>query len=103
LGRLLVARHVRQNDARLNRRVALKVLRHDHAAGPVWLERFDREARAISALNHPQICTLYIGRQDGIHFLVMEHCDSETLAHALATAHRQGIVHRLEQFRHRRM
>jgi serine/threonine protein kinase/Tol biopolymer transport system component len=103
-------------DTRLNRRVAIKVLGPDHAGDPVWRERFDREARAISALNHPHICTLYdIGHQDGIDFLVMEHCDGETLADrlarrpmrldevlrhaieladALATAHRQGIVHR---------
>ena len=103
-------------DTRLNRTVAVKILGEDHASDPVWRERFDREARAISALNHPHICTLYdVGHQDGIHFLVMEHCDGETLADrlarrpmrldevlrhaieiadALATAHRQRIVHR---------
>jgi eukaryotic-like serine/threonine-protein kinase len=103
-------------DTRLNRTVAVKILGEAHASDPAWRERFDREARAISALNHPHICTLYdVGHQDGIHFLVMEHCDGETLADrlarrpmrldevlrhaieiadALATAHRQRIVHR---------
>ena len=103
-------------DTRLNRTVAVKILGHDHAEDPIWRERLDREARAISALNHPHICMLYdVGHQDGIHFLVMEHCSGETLADrlarrpmrldevlrhateladALTTAHRQRIVHR---------
>jgi Tol biopolymer transport system component len=103
-------------DTRLDRTVALKILKHEHANDPVWRERFDREARAISALNHPHICALYdIGHQDGIDFLVMEHCSGETLAdrlarrplhldevlrygialaEALAAAHGHGIVHR---------
>jgi len=65
-------------DTRLDRSVAIKV------SAAQFSELFDREARAISALNHPHICTLYdIGRQDGVDFLVMEHLPGETLAHRL--------------------
>ena len=103
-------------DTRLDRTVAIKVLPADVASDPQFRERFDREARTISSLNHPHICTLHdIGSQNGIDFLVMEYLDGETLADrltkgalpyeqalqyaiqigdALATAHRAGITHR---------
>ena len=61
-------------DSRLNRKVALKILLEHLSDRAEPRERFEREARAVSSLNHPHICTLYdIGEQDGIHFLVMEH------------------------------
>src|SRR5215212_6098865 len=101
-------------DTRLDRSVAIKVL-PAHIADDVELRRrFEREARAISALNHPHICTLHdVGRQGGIDFLVMEYVAGETLAtrltkgplpiaqtvrfgiqiaDALDRAHRAGIV-----------
>ena len=106
----------RARDTRLDRTVAIKVLPSDVAAHPDVRQRFDREARAISSLNHPHICTLYdVGHQDGLAFLVMEYVDGETLGARLATgllaldqtlryaveiadaldkAHRHGIVHR---------
>jgi serine/threonine protein kinase len=106
----------RAKDTRLDRTVAIKVLPNHLSANPDAKERFDREARAISSLNHPRICTLYdIGHQDGIDFLVMEYLEEESLAErlkkgalslkeslkvgievceALEVAHRQGIVHR---------
>src|SRR5215203_5201522 len=73
------------NDTRLNRVVAIKVL-HGHMATDLQLrERFDREAKAISSLNHPHICALYdVGSQNGIDFLVMEYLDGETLADRIA-------------------
>src|SRR4051812_39898808 len=74
----------RARDTRLERTVALKVLPAHLAASPERRQRFEREARAISALNHPHICVLYdVGRQDGIDFLVMEHLDGQTLADRL--------------------
>ncbi|MBZ5557804.1 MAG: serine/threonine-protein kinase [Acidobacteriia bacterium] len=103
-------------DTRLDRTVAVKVLPASLAADPERRERFEREARAVSALNHPNICTLYdIGHQDGVDYLVMELIEGESLesrltkgplpldqvlrlgteiADALSKAHRQGIVHR---------
>src|SRR6188508_2123973 len=68
----------RAHDVRLDRDVAVKTIK-----GP-FTERFEREARAISSLNHPHICTLHdIGQQDGIDFLVMECLEGETLADRL--------------------
>jgi serine/threonine-protein kinase len=107
----------RARDTRLNRTVAIKVLVQDRAQDPGMRMRFEHEARAIAALNHPHICHLNdIGHQDGVDFLVMEHLEGETLAHrllrskalpledvvrhaieiaeALSEAHRHGIVHR---------
>jgi len=103
-------------DTRLNRTVAIKTLPEHLAKDPEHRERFKREARIISSLNHPNICTLYdVGTQDDIHYLVMEHIDGETLqrrlergplplAHALEyaiqivdaldKAHRRGVIHR---------
>src|ERR1700752_574299 len=63
----------RARDTRLDRDVAIKVLAGGASANPRQLDRLQREARAISRLNHPHICALYdVGQQDGITFLVME-------------------------------
>src|SRR5215467_4562410 len=72
-------------DTRLDRIVAVKVLAEAVASDPEFRERFEREARSISALNHPNICTLYdVGNQRGTDFLVMEYLEGETLAARLA-------------------
>jgi len=106
----------RARDVRLDRTVAVKVLASHLSSSPELKQRMEREARAISSLNHPHICHLYdIGSQDGTDYLVMEFLEGETLAErlrkgalplseilkigiavaeALAVAHRQGIVHR---------
>src|SRR5579859_4975851 len=106
----------RARDTRLGREVAIKVLPQHLSSNPDLKARFEREAKAISALNHPHICHLYdIGSQDGRDFLVMELLEGESLdkrlergllplkqaleagvqiAEALEKAHKSGIVHR---------
>ena len=106
----------RARDTRLGRDVAVKILPKEMSADPQRKQRFEREAKTISSLNHPNICTLHdIGSQDGVDYLVMECVEGETLAKrldrgslpleqvlkigaqiadALDKAHRAGIVHR---------
>src|SRR5512139_629846 len=72
-------------DTRLDRPVAIKVLPPDVIGDPERRARFEREARAIAALNHPHICTLHdVGREGEIDYLVMEYLEGETLAQRLA-------------------
>jgi serine/threonine protein kinase/Tol biopolymer transport system component len=106
----------RGRDTRIDRTVAIKVLPNHLAANPDLRQRLDREARAISSLNHPNICALYdVGHQNGTDYLIMEYLEGEPLstvlekgplptpellqiaiqlADALDKAHRQGLVHR---------
>jgi len=106
----------RAKDTRLDRSVAIKILPTQFSADPVRKQRFEREAKTISSLNHPHICVLYdVGHQDGTDYLVMECVEGETLAKrlekgplpleqvleygaqiadALDKAHRGGVVHR---------
>src|SRR5271165_6734570 len=103
-------------DTRLDRTVAIKILPGHLSDNSEAKQRFEREARAISSLNHPHICTLHdVGAQDGISYLVMEHVQGESLdarlkkgplplkqalecgiqiCDALEKAHRAGIIHR---------
>ena len=75
----------RARDTRLERTVAIKVLPSHLSSNADLKQRFEREARAISSLSHPHICTLHdVGSQDGIDFLVMEYLEGETLADRLA-------------------
>jgi serine/threonine protein kinase len=106
----------RARDTRLDRTVAIKILPSHLSDNPEAKQRFDREARAISSLNHPNICTLHdVGHQDGTDYLVMELLEGETLAdrlrkgplpleqvlkigneicEGLEKAHRNGVIHR---------
>jgi eukaryotic-like serine/threonine-protein kinase len=106
----------RARDTRLDRTVAIKILPAHLSSDPVRKQRFEREAKTISSLNHPNICVLHdVGQQDGIDYLVMECLEGETLAKrlekgalpleqvlkygmqiadALDKAHRSGVVHR---------
>jgi serine/threonine protein kinase/Tol biopolymer transport system component len=106
----------RAKDTRLGRTVAIKILPPHLSHDAILRQRFEREAKAISSLNHPHICVLHdVGQQDGTDFLVMEYLEGETLAQrltkgalpvehalkigieiadALDRAHRHGVVHR---------
>ncbi len=76
----------RAKDTRLDRTVAIKVLPQRYASDPIVRQRFEREAKAISALQHPNICTLHdIGRDGDRQYLVMEYLEGETLARASRT------------------
>src|SRR4030081_609614 len=74
----------RGRDTRLDRTVALKILPAQFSADPIRKQRFEREAKTISSLNHPHICVLHdVGSQDGADYLVMECVEGETLAKRL--------------------
>ena len=74
-------------DTKLGRHVAIKFLPPEMAQNPAMLERFQREARASSALNHPGICTVFdTGQHEGLHYIVMRFLDGETLAQLIAAA-----------------
>src|SRR6202162_2738050 len=74
----------RARDTRLERTVAIKILPAQFSSDPVRKQRFEREAKTISSLNHPHICVLYdVGHQDGIDYLVMECVEGETLGKRL--------------------
>jgi Protein kinase domain len=74
----------RARDTRLERTVAIKILPAQFSSDPLRKQRFDREAKTISSLNHPHICVLYdVGNQDGVDYLVMECVEGETLAKRL--------------------
>src|SRR6516162_8222008 len=74
----------RARDTRLERAVAVKVLTAHLSSDPTRKQRFEREAKTISSLNHPHICVLYdVGNQDGVDYLVMECVEGETLAKRL--------------------
>src|SRR5579864_5373890 len=74
----------RARDTRLDRTVAIKILPETLAADAHFRERFDREARALSRLDHAHICTVYdVGQQDGTAYLVMPYLEGETLARRL--------------------
>src|ERR1700760_456065 len=76
----------RARDTRLGRDVTIKILSTQLSFDPDLKRRFEREARAVSSLTHPNICCLYdIGSQDGIDFIVMEYLEGETLADRLTT------------------
>src|SRR5206468_1685014 len=81
----------RATDTRLGRIVAIKMLSLHFAADPDFRERFNREAKTLSCLNHPNVCTLYdVGHEAGTSFLVMEYLEGETLRDRLASS--DGIV-----------
>ena len=74
----------RASDTRLDRTVAIKVLPANLSSDPSLKQRLEREAKAISKLSHPHICTLHdVGHQDGVDFLVMEYLEGETLERRL--------------------
>src|ERR1700730_18784125 len=106
----------RARDTRLDRTVAIKILPSHLSSNPEAQQRFDREARAISGLSHPNVCQLYdVGSHDGTSYLVMEYLEGETLADrvrkgpmpldqvlkygieicdGLEKAHKSGVIHR---------